>query len=300
MDFPVEDISDTPMFSDKIDRMEWSELSPERYQRDYVLPLKPVIITGGLDHWAARDKWTFDYFQNQHGDMPLEIEGRRLSMAELIAEVRTSSPQSPAPYLHNYPVKNLPKELQDDIEPMPACTAPNWLDHPLITVRAPYLTYKELYIGGQGAKFPVMHYDGLHTHAFLMQIQGVKEYIGFAPDQGKYLYVRNGGNGQPNLSDVNDVDKYDPARFPEFRNAKGIRFKLHPGETLFMPSGWWHTARILSPSITVSINGANAANWGNFRRDFCRYNMPGRKFLPWALNGYLMFVGNWLSMLPPI
>lgn len=127
----------------------------------------------------------------------------------------------------------------------------------------------------------------------------MKEYFGFAPDQGKYLYVRNGGNGQPNLSAVDDIEQYDPARFPDFQNAKGIRFMLHPGETLFMPSGWWHTARILSPSITVSINGANAANWSNFRRDFCRYNMPGRKFLPWILNSYLMFVGNWLSMLPP-
>ena len=35
-----------------------------------------------------------------------------------------------------------------------------------------------------------------------------------------------------------------------------------------MPSGWWHTARILEPTITVSINTANATNWAAFRRDY--------------------------------
>ena len=48
-----------------------------------------------------------------------------------------------------------------------------------------------------------------------------------------------------------------------------MRFPLHPGETLFVPAGWWHTARILSPSVTVSINSVNRANSAAFRRDYC-------------------------------
>ena len=35
-----------------------------------------------------------------------------------------------------------------------------------------------------------------------------------------------------------------------------------------MPSGWWHTARILSPSVTVSINSVNRTNAAPFRRDY--------------------------------
>jgi len=157
------------------------------------------------------------------------------------------------------------------------------------------LTFRELYIGGTGAKFPVLHYDGLHTHAFLMQIQGVKEYIGFAPDQTPYMYTRS-GPGQPNISEINDIENWDADRFALFGKAKGVRFTLHPGETLFMPSGWWHTARILSPSITVSINGANGANWSDFRKDLCRYYMTGRKLPPWFFNAYFVCVGNWLTL----
>jgi hypothetical protein len=293
MNFPVNDVRKGPTFSQEIDRHEWSQLGCDRYVREYVLPLKPVIITGALEHWAARKKWTLEFFQERYGNLPLEVDGRSLSMAQLIAEVEASTPHAPAPYLRNFPVKDLPTALQADIAPMPPCTGPNWLDHPLITARAS-LTYTELYIGGKGAKFPVLHYDGLHTHAFLMQIQGVKEYVGFAPDQTPYMYNRSGAE-QANVSEINDVENWDIDRFALFGNAKGIRFTLHPGETLFMPSGWWHTARILSPSITVSINGANGANWSDFRKDFCRYYMTGRKLPPWFVNAYLLFVGKWLA-----
>jgi histone arginine demethylase JMJD6 len=293
-----------PTFSEEIDRHEWSQLGRERYVREYVDPLKPTIIRGALDHWAARDKWTFDFFRDHYGDLPLEVDGRQLSMAQLIAEVLASTPQTPAPYLRNYQVKQLPEALQADIAPMPSCTEPNWLDHPLITSRAS-LTFTELYIGGQGARFPVLHYDGLHTHAFLMQLQGVKEYIGFAPDQAQYMYARRpSGEGDAvemceNISEINDIENWDTNRFALFGKAKGIRFTLHPGETLFMPSGWWHTARILSPSITVSINGANGANWSDFRKDYCRYYMTGRKIPPWVANAYLHFVGSYLAVAAP-
>lgn len=291
MNSPIKDVQSGPVFSERIDRHEWSQLGSERYVQEYVYPLKPAIITGALEHWPARHKWTFDFFQNQYGSLPLELEGRQLSMAELIAAVRSSTPQSPAPYLRNYPVKSLPAALQADIAPMPPCTEPNWLDHPLLKVRAS-LTFPELYIGGEGAKFPVLHYDGLHTHAFLMQLQGVKEYVAFAPDQTPYMYVRD---GNANISEIADLENCDPERFPLLNNATGVRFTLHPGETLFIPSGWWHTARILSPSITVSINGANAANWSNFRKDFCRDYAPGRKLPPWFYSTYLLFVGKWLD-----
>jgi len=298
MNFPVNDVRNGPTFSEKIDRHEWSQLGRQRYVREYVDPLKPVVITGALEHWPARSKWTFDFFQDHYGNLPLEVDGRHLSMAQLIAEVGASTPHAPAPYLRNYSVKHLPGELQADIAPMPSCAGPNWLDHPLITARAS-LTFTELYIGGKGARFPVLHYDGLHTHAFLMQIQGVKEYIGFAPDQTPYMYSRSVGPDQANVSEINDIENWDTDRFALFGNAKGIRFTLHPGETLFMPSGWWHTARILSPSITISINGANAANWSDFRKDFCRYYMAGRKLPPWFVNAYLLFVGKWLALFAP-
>ena len=252
-----------PKFTDGIDRHEWAEIGSARYYRDYVLALKPVIIRGAFDHWPARGKWNLHFLRDVHGDLPITIDGNRRKLGEFINEVLASTADRPAPYLHNHLMALWPDELQAAISPMPDCTRPNWLESRCFPSRTP-LTYIEAYIGGPGARFPVLHYDGLHTHAFLMQIEGVKEYVAFPPNSEPFLYPRPLEGRSPI-----DVENPDFDRYPLFARAAGFRFKLYPGETLFVPAGWWHTARILSPSITVSVNGVNAANWKSFFRDFC-------------------------------
>jgi hypothetical protein len=283
-----------PRLLDRIDRHRWADLERKRYVREYVLPLNPVIITEGIEHWVARKKWTLDFFRLKYGGLPLTVDGRQLEMGALIDEVKVSTPERPAPYLRNHPVKDLPEELQLDVQPMPECVSPNWFDHRLIKAWKDF-TYVELYIGGTGAKFPVLHYDGLHTHAFLMQLEGVKEYVAFPPEQAPLMYAGQDA-AHENKSAVDNVETPDVTRFPKFCGANGFRFKLYPGETLFVPSGWWHTARILSPSITVSINGANAANWKNFRRDFCGSYWAGRKARRTVGSVYLSFAGAMMRM----
>ncbi len=282
-----------PQLIDQIDRHRWTDLGKKRYVREYVLPLKPVIITDGIEHWVARKKWTLDFFKQQYSGIPLTVDGRQLTMGILIDEVNVSTPERPAPYLRNHPVKELPEELQFDVRPMPECVSPNWFDHKLIKAWKDF-TYVELYIGGTGAKFPTLHYDGLHTHAFLMQLEGVKEYVAFPPSQSPLMYAGQGA--RENKSDVDNIEAPDMARFAKFAGASGFRFKLFPGETLFVPAGWWHTARILSPSITVSINAANAANWKDFSRDFRQTYWAGHKAKGAVGSVYLGVIGTVMRM----
>jgi len=100
-----------------------------------------------------------------------------------------------------------------------------------------------------------------------MQLHGDKQYIVFGPDQTAFMYPRNGL--EMNKSRIDDVLAPDRASFPLLDDAQGVRFELHPGETLFVPAGWWHTARILSSSVTVSVNVLNRANSAAFRDDYC-------------------------------
>ena len=81
------------------------------------------------------------------------------------------------------------------------------------------MTSIEAYIGGSGAKFPILHYDGLHTHAFLMQLYGVKEYVVFPPDQSRYFYPRA---ETANVTSILDIENVDLARFPLFAQARGL------------------------------------------------------------------------------
>jgi histone arginine demethylase JMJD6 len=247
--------------TDHIDRH--AGLSRERYESEYLDPLQPVILTDAVSHWSALGKWSPQFFKQEYGSLEVEVDGERMILGDLIDRIDASTDENPAPYLRNQPLAEWPAELTADVSPMPDCTKPNWFESRLFP-SGKDLASVEVYIGGRGAQFPVLHYDGLHTHAFLMQLYGDKEYIVFSPDQTELMYPAGGGN----RSMVSDVIHPDLSKFPRFNEARGSRFELHPGETLFVPSGWWHTARILSPSVTVSVNGLNRPNSAAFRRDY--------------------------------
>jgi lysine-specific demethylase 8 len=56
-----------------------------------------------------------------------------------------------------------------------------------------------------------------------------------------------------------DADTVDQLRkdfenlFPYFRKATYVEGILAPGECLYLPVGWWHYIRSLTPSFSVSF-----------------------------------------------
>jgi hypothetical protein len=270
-----------------------ANLTHAEFVAQHLRPSQPVILTDATAHWAALGKWTPTFFKQRYGPTPLTIDGRQHTMESFIDLVLRSRPGNPAPYLHNHLLEKWLPELLPDILPLPHCTSPNWFESRLFPSRQS-CTFIELYIGGYGAVFPKIHFDNWHTHAFLMQIYGLKHYVIYAPEQARLLYPRE---DIVNVSLVNDVENPDLERFPLFAQAKPGHCWLHPGETLFVPAGWWHTARILSPSITVSANTANETNWRNLVPEYCAH-VAGHRSRPYryALKAYLYG----LSLLGPL
>lgn len=250
--------------TDQIDRR--AGLTREQFGREYLSPPRPVIVTDGISHWRALGRWTPQFFKQECGDLQVVVDGDTMALRDLIDRIEVSTSEDPAPYLRNQSLAEWPPELTDEVMPMPEFTQPNWLDSRFFPSRN-RLSSLEVYIGGKGARFPTLHWDGLHTHAVLMQLYGDKEYIVFSPEQSALMYPQDGP--ESNKSRIADVLEPDAEEFPLFDQAEGVRFELHRGETLFVPGGWWHTARILSPSVTVSINVLNRANSAAFRNDFC-------------------------------
>jgi hypothetical protein len=241
------------------------QLTRSEFAAQYARPLKPVILTDAFDHWPAKGRWTPAFFRERFGSRTVSVDGADYRIAELLDLIECSTPATPAPYLRNVVIEQWAPELLKDIHPLPPQTQPNWFESRFFPER-PSMTSLELYIGGAGATFPTLHFDNLHTHAFLMQLFGTKEYVFYSPDQSPWLYPRQGI--EANKSMVEDIEHPDLARFPLFERAVAARCTLHAGETLFVPAGWWHTARILEPSVTVSANTMNASNWKAFIGDY--------------------------------
>src|SRR6202047_4789113 len=242
------------------------QLAYEEFAEEYLFPNKPVIISGAVDGWGALYKWTPDYFKEKYASKSLSIDGTNYTMADFVDRVNSSRPENPAPYLRNAIVEEFLPELLVDIEPLPRYFFPNWLDGKLSGVLRSRLHNgsPELYIGGSGAKFPFLHFDSYHTHAFLTQVYGTKEYTAFSEDQSPFLYV---SPRQYNASQIPDIENPDLEKFPLFATAVPMRFRLHPGEILFIPGGLWNTAKMLTPSISISVNRANASNWSKLSHD---------------------------------
>lgn len=234
----------------------------------------PVVFTDAIDKWAALGKWTPEYLTEHFGEVPVAVRGRgsqegtrqHITMAD-IARRDDSIPAEQLPYLTNWNLVTESPQLLADCQPYLAYASPDWLCFPSLphTLHYPKKQVELLY-GQAGCGFPVLHFDRGYMNAFVMQIYGEKEFFVFPPSQTKNLHPRPGGEGA--VSQVRDILSPDLEACPKYAQARGARLVLEPGDTLFVPGGWWHTTQLLSTSIGVTCNSISASVWSRFVRSF--------------------------------
>jgi len=249
-------------------------ISPEIFMREHVFAAEPVILEAAFD-WPALDRWSPEFFKREFASRTVSVDDDELTVPEFIDRVVAGSESNPAPYLvgtgeGNY-LRDIFPELLGDIAPRPAYLAPNWLEERFYPRNLSRLLNRgpnaEIYIGGVGSGFNLLHWDALYEHVFAFQIYGEKHWIVFPPSDSENVYPHE---GHPNLSQINVFGGFDPQQFPRLADAHPRRLLLHAGDMLFLPGGWWHTTHIDGPSISVSINAANASNWSQLVTTLCK------------------------------
>jgi hypothetical protein len=165
-------------------------------------------------------------------------------------------------------------DLVPDVSPRYDLASPDRVGSPLLLKRFfAGLNDFEVFLGGPGGEFPYLHYDYLGLFAYINMIVGEKEFTIYSPDQAPYLYV-NPETGWTSL--VEDHHHPDLQKYPLLAKTTPIKVVLTAGETLFIPCGWWHTARSLTPSISVAFDQLCSSNWSFFVRDCLRLRRCGR------------------------
>lgn len=231
-------------------------LTKSQFENGYLNKTTPVIISSGLK-WKAL-MWSPEYFENLFPEKIVDLDlnysiptkGKnylksniieQVSMKEAINLIYCNNNPNIKHYLSQKSLYTEFPELTQDIG------MPPWKD--TNTAHSEYSI--NLWFGEAGNATP-LHYDV--SHNFLIQIHGRKRIRLFAPSDTQYLYRHiTQSRGPRYLSQIPDIDNLDDEKYPKLRHAMAYEGILHPKETLFIPSGWWHDIRSLDHAISINF-----------------------------------------------
>ncbi|KAJ7397546.1 Lysine-specific demethylase 8 [Pitangus sulphuratus] len=222
--------------------------SLEHFRDNYLIPERPVVLEGVMDHWPCMKKWSVDYFCQVAGCRTVPVElGARYTDEEWSQQLMTVSDfisqyimdENSVGYLAQHQLFDQIPELKEDISiPDYCCLGEGEEDD--ITINAWF---------GPGGTISPLHQDPQQN--FLAQVLGRKYIRLYSPQDSENLYPHE-SQILHNTSQV-DVEEPDLVKFPNFTKAAFQSCILMPGQILFIPVKYWHYVRSLELSFSVSF-----------------------------------------------
>lgn len=239
-------------------------ITKEDFLKHYFKPQKPVVIEQSIKDWPAYTKWNLDYMKQVAGDKivplyddrPVDYKDgfnqphKKMRMSDYI-DLLQSKPTKYRIFLWNI-LKELP-HLQNDF------TFP---DFGLKLMKG----LPMLFFGGTNSH-TFMHYDIDLANIFHFHFEGKKQCILFDQNQNKFLYKIP--YSLINREDI-DISNPDLQKWPALKKANGYETQLKHGEVLYIPEGYWHYMKYLTPGFSMSLR-AIAKNPINLSKAF--YNI---------------------------
>jgi len=253
----MQDLSAPPR---EVDRR--SGLTRQAFLREYYAPNRPVILEDACDQWPALSLWTPEYLADTLGGAEVEVMTDR--DADLAYEKNANAHRTRMAF-DEFVAKVTATEWSNDLYLVAnnkllgsPVAAPLWQDFRL---DSRYLSVKKakkitfLWFGPSGTVTP-LHHDLMNV--MFHQVRGWKRFILISPLETHAL-----ANSVGVYSDVDPLSP-DLERFPRFAKTHPYQFTLGPGDTLFVPVGWWHHVQALEVSVSVSSTSfvfPNAVKW---------------------------------------
>ena len=224
------------------------DISEQDFREKYLKPRKPVVIRNMARKWPAYQKWTMDYMKEVVGDVevplydsskadpsaPINASAAKMKFGDYIDLIQ-EKPTDLRIFLFD-PIKSAPKLLEDYISPKDLMGG--FLDK-----------YPNMFFGGKGS-VTFLHFDIDMAHIFHTHFNGRKHILLFDYKWKERLYQIPYATYA--LEDY-DVSNPDFEKFPALDGVEGIECFLEHGDTLFMPTGWWHWMKYLDGSFSISL-----------------------------------------------
>lgn len=222
-------------------------ISAKDFKEYYVNPQKPVVVEQITHNWPAYKKWNFEYIKKVAGNKIVPLYNNdpvdySKKVNEPVAEMKMSEyvdilhqgPTDLRIFLYNL-MKQVPS-LQQDFQ-MPDLGLNLFKSMPM------------LFFGGESSNV-FMHYDIDLANILHFHFAGKKRCILVSPKQTKYMYKIP--YSVICREDIN-FDKPDFEKWPALKNIRPMVADLNHGEMLYMPEGWWHYMKYLTPGFSMSL-----------------------------------------------
>uniref|UniRef100_A0A803MEA6 F-box protein n=1 Tax=Chenopodium quinoa TaxID=63459 RepID=A0A803MEA6_CHEQI len=236
-------------------------LSMEDFQNKYD-GKKPVLIAGLADSWPAREKWTLDQLLLNYGDTTFKISQRsprkiKMKFKDYVSYMKLQHDEDPL-YIFDEKFGEVAPGLLKEY------AVPHLFQEDLFNVLNPDQRppYRWFIIGPErsGASW---HVDPALTSAWNTLLCGRKRWALYPPGKvplGVTVHV-NEEDGDVNIETPSSLQwwlEFYPLLPDE---DKPLECTQLPGETIFVPSGWWHCVLNLEPTVAVTQNFVNSTNF---------------------------------------
>lgn len=226
-----------------------SNISPDEFKEEFQRKNKPCVFTDFTKNWEALEKWNYQFFYDKYGHIEVPVFSSNYSkpgksymtndtvmpFAEFLEKIKSG----PTDYrLFLFDLFEHAPELKNDFF---------FPDYQYFWIKVPFM-----FFGGESAEV-TMHYDIDCANVFLTQFIGNKKVILFPPEESEKIY-----HHPFTVKSLIDPKNPDYNKFPALKNVTGYETVLQHGETLFMPSCYWHYMYYMDFSFGLALRSQNS------------------------------------------
>ncbi|RCN28581.1 JmjC domain protein [Ancylostoma caninum] len=256
-----------PPLDDKMVRVDGTKITLDEFRRRYEAPRVPCVITGLTRHWKAHENWTLrnlrKNYANEYFKCGASPKGRSVHLKfkyffEYMAEYDDDSPlyifdgsfderKGTKKMLLDYEVPEIFQESLFDLLGKDRTRPP----HRWITI-------------GPARSGTNIHIDPLGTSAWNALIHGHKRWVFIHPDTPAELVKipKSQRNVHPKEAITWFSTVYKRILYGDWPLDKYPVYECrqNPGETVFVPCGWWHVVINEDNTVAVTQNFCSSVN----------------------------------------
>eukprot|EP00795_Rhopilema_esculentum_P013699 gene13699-4609_t len=210
---------------------------PEDFYNRYVKENRPLVFRGAARKSRAFKLWTEDFLIDSYGNLTVRLEAKFENNRILPEGAVSLGLDLLGNFLRNYQMQDsyiisqIPVPMEKDVMILPCLRCGSF---------AKSVQEVHVFLSASGGK-TALHkdpYNNIHC-----VFNGTKDWILIHPNYTDFIYMETSSEFEwGGISSIN-ADSVDLHRYPKVLDIEYAKLRLHKGDCIFMPSGYWHQVR---------------------------------------------------------